>query len=123
VLSGLALPLLYLEAPHLWSGLIGPRAAPVLVLGVATAFLSGWALLRRRFRLARAAAAGQISLLLLGWGLAQYPYLIYPDVTFASAAAPEATLRFLLIAIPIGLAMLLPSLWFLFHVFKAEGHA
>jgi cytochrome bd ubiquinol oxidase subunit II len=121
VLSVVALPLLYLESPHLWSGLFGPRAAPVLALGMATALLSGWALLRRRFRLARAAVVGQASLLLLGWGLAQYPYLIYPDVTFANAAAPEATLRFVLVAIPIGMAMLLPSLWFLFHVFKGEG--
>jgi len=121
VLSVVALPLLYLESPHLWSGLVSPRAAPVLALGMATALLSGWALLRRRFRLARAAVVGQASLLLLGWGLAQYPYLIYPDVTFANAAAPEATLRFVLVAIPIGMAMLLPSLWFLFHVFKGEG--
>jgi cytochrome d ubiquinol oxidase subunit II len=120
-LSALALPLLYLETPHLWAGLLGPRAAPVLALGVVAALLSGWALLRRRVWLARAAAAAQIALLLLGWGLAQYPYLIYPDVTLSNAAASEATLRFLLVAVAIGMAMLLPSLWFLFRVFKAEA--
>lgn len=60
---------------------------------------------------------GQVSLLLLGWGLAQYPYLIYPDVTLRSAA-PEPTLLFVLIATPIGMALLAPSPWLLFRVFK-----
>jgi cytochrome d ubiquinol oxidase subunit II len=83
--------------------------------------LSGWSLLRHHFRLARAAAAGQVVLLLFGWGLAQYPYLIYPDVTLHDAAAPEATLRFVLDALPVGIALLLPSLWFLFRVFKARA--
>jgi cytochrome d ubiquinol oxidase subunit II len=33
-------------------------------------------------------------------------------------AAPQVTLRFVLYALPIGLAMLIPSLWLLFRVFK-----
>jgi cytochrome d ubiquinol oxidase subunit II len=60
----------------------------------------------------------QVSLLLAGWGLAQYPYLIYPDMTFQDVAAPEATLRFVLYSLPIGLGFLVPSLWLLFRVFK-----
>jgi len=119
-LAVVALPLLYWEASHLWHGLIGPRAAPVVALGIATALLSGGALLRHRYRLARAAAIAQVSLLLLGWGLAQYPYLIYPDVKLHDAAAPEATLRFALYSLPVGAALLIPSLWLLFRVFKRK---
>lgn len=119
-LSILTLPLLYLEAPHLWDGLISVRAAPIIALGVGAALLSGWALLVRRARLARIATVVQIVCLLAGWGLAQYPYLIYPDVTLQAAAAPDATLRFLLYTLPIGMALLLPSLWLLFKVFKGE---
>jgi cytochrome d ubiquinol oxidase subunit II len=52
--------------------------------------------------------------------LAQFPYLIYPDVTISNAAAPPATLRFFLLTLPIGAAILLPSLWFLFRVFKGD---
>ena len=52
--------------------------------------------------------------------LAQYPYLIYPDVTVQSAAAPAPTLRFFLWTLPIGAAVLLPSLWLLFRVFKGD---
>ena len=80
-LSVVALPLIAVETPHLWDGLVGGRAAPAVLAGGGAALLSGWSLLRRRFRLARAASIGQVSFLLLGWGLAQYPYLIYPDVT------------------------------------------
>jgi cytochrome d ubiquinol oxidase subunit II len=119
-LALLALPLLYLETPHLWHGLIGRRAAPVVAAGIASAAISGWALVARRFRLARAAAVAQVSLLLLGWGLAQYPYIIYPDMPLHQAAAPEATLRFILYAVPLGMLVLLPSLWFLFRVFKSQ---
>lgn len=119
-LSVLVLPLLYLEAPHLWEGLLNVRAAPVLALGVLAALLSGWALLVRRLRLARLATVAQVVCLLLGWGVAQYPYLIYPDVTIQNAAATDAVLRFVLWTLPFGLALLLPSLWLLFRVFKGE---
>ncbi len=119
-LAVVTLPLCYVEAPHLWDGLLSWRAASVLVVGLAAALTSGWALLRRHFRLARAATIAQVSCLLLGWGLAQYPYLIYPDVTLQAAAAPEVTLRFVLYSLPAGAAILLPSLWFLFRVFKSQ---
>ena len=119
-LSGLLLVLLRSEARHLWAGLLSSRAAPVLAIGIAAALLAGWSLRVRRYRLARAAAVVQIAALLGGWMLAQYPYLIYPDVTIANAAAPPATLRFFLLTLPIGAAILVPSLWLLFRVFKGE---
>lgn len=119
-LSVLALPLLRLRAPHLWEGLLSARALPVLGVGAVAALTSGGALLLRRPRLSRAAAVAQVSCLLAGWGLAQAPYLIYPDVTLGDAAAPPAMLRLLLWTLPFGAALLLPSLWFLFRVFKRE---
>jgi cytochrome d ubiquinol oxidase subunit II len=119
-LSVVTIPLLYLEARHLWEGLISLRAAPVITIGVAAALLSGWALLTRRFRLARLATVAQVIFLLLGWGLAQRPYLIYPDLTLSEAAAPAATLKFVLYSLPFGMGLLLPSLWLLFRVFKGQ---
>ncbi|HXG10849.1 MAG TPA: cytochrome d ubiquinol oxidase subunit II [Gemmataceae bacterium] len=119
-LAVLALPLIYWEAPDLWKGLMSVRVAPVLAAGAVVALVSGWALWRSRFRLARVATVGHVALLLLGWGLAQYPYLIYPDVTLHKAAANAATLRFVAVAVPVGLLVLLPSLWLLFRVFKGE---
>jgi cytochrome d ubiquinol oxidase subunit II len=76
------------------------------------------ALFWRRYRLARACAMGQATLIVMGWGLAQRPYLIAPDVTIAGAAAPAITLRLLLGALVLGALVLVPSLGVLFRVFK-----
>jgi cytochrome d ubiquinol oxidase subunit II len=76
------------------------------------------ALATRRYRLARLAAAAQTIFILLGWALAQLPYLVVPDLTLASAAAGPRTLRFLLIVLGAGVPVLLPSLVLLYRVFK-----
>jgi cytochrome bd ubiquinol oxidase subunit II len=64
------------------------------------------------------AAGLQVSLIFWGWALAQYPLLVPPDLTIANSAAPHSTLRLVLVALAIGGAVLLPSLWYLFQVFK-----
>ena len=120
VVSLATLLLASVEAPRLWEGLTGPRAAPVLVLGVALAPASAYAMVRRAFHAARALAIGQVVALLVGWTLAQFPYIVYPDVILGEAAAPAATLWLVLWTTPFGLALLLPSLWLLFAVFKGR---
>lgn len=78
------------------------------------------ALWARRFRLARFCAAGQVTLILWGWALAQYPYLVRPELTIHNSAAPQTTLRALLWALAAGVVLLFPSYWYLFHVFKGS---
>jgi cytochrome bd ubiquinol oxidase subunit II len=60
-----------------------------------------------------------VSLIVWGWALSQYPYLVPPDLSIRGAAAPAATLRLVLIALGLGVVVLLPSLVYLFRVFKA----
>ncbi len=62
----------------------------------------------------------EVILLLVGWALAQYPFLVAPDLTFENAAATPAMLRAALITYGIGAVILIPSLWLLFRVFKAN---
>ena len=90
-----------------------------VLMGVA-ALVVFWALWQRRYRLARVAAAGQVGLILWGWGVAQYPYMLPPDLTIAGAAAPRKTLELVLIAVGVGAVVLFPSLYYLFKVFKAR---
>ncbi len=71
-------------------------------------------------RLARFAAALQVTLIVLGWGASQYPYIIVPDVTLASASGPRATQVALLGALAVGSLTLFPSLYVLFRIFKGE---
>jgi cytochrome d ubiquinol oxidase subunit II len=59
-----------------------------------------------------------VGLIVLGWGTAQYPRLIEPDLTLRGAAAPEATLRLVAWALGAGALVLIPSLLYLFRVFK-----
>ena len=117
-LSAAAIPLTATEAPHLFHGLLSARGAPVIAIGGVAALASGWFLLRRRFALARVATIVQVAFLLGGWGAAQYPYLIYPSLTLDAAASPPATLAFVLWTLPLGLAIVVPSLVWLFRVFK-----
>src|SRR4051812_16988383 len=123
VLSIGTLLLTYAEAPRLWEALTSARAAPAVAAGVLLAPASALAMWRRRYRSARLLGAGQVVLLLVGWALAQWPYIVFPDVTVAGAAAPRATLGFVLWTLVPGLGLLLPSLWLLFAVFKGRNPA
>jgi cytochrome d ubiquinol oxidase subunit II len=84
------------------------------------ALLALLATLRRFFRVALVFVISQVALIVTGWGLRQYPYLIPPEVTIYSAAAPHATLRALIIALAAGAMVLFPSFYLLFHVFKGS---
>jgi cytochrome d ubiquinol oxidase subunit II len=122
VAAVLALVLSLDGAPLVRDGLIFAAWAVPLHLLTAAAAITAFAALRaRRWRVARAAAAMQVSLILWGWALSQYPYILPPDLSIASAAAPTATLRLVLGAVGLGAVVLLPSLYYLFRVFKRSA--
>jgi cytochrome d ubiquinol oxidase subunit II len=117
--SALVLLLSHNAAPLVRTGLMASSwALPLHLATGMSAVVVLAALWFRRFRLARVAAGLQVSLIFWGWALAQYPLLVPPDLTIANSAAPESTLRLVLVALAIGGAVLLPSLWYLFQVFK-----
>ena len=106
-------------APLVRNGLIfAGWAVPLHAFTAVAAITALAALARGAWRVARIVAAIQVSLILWGWGLSQYPYILPPDLTIADAAAPAATLRLALGALALGAVVLLPSLAYLFRVFK-----
>ncbi|HYP17438.1 MAG TPA: cytochrome d ubiquinol oxidase subunit II [Opitutus sp.] len=107
-------------AEDMYAGLTHWWAPLLLGLTSAFALLALAGLWTRRFRLARIGAIGQVTLILVGWSVAQFPHLIVPDIDFFEAAAPEITLRLLAIALAVGAVILLPSLYYLFRVFKSS---
>lgn len=117
VLGGLGLLLSPSAAPQLWQGMFA-RALPIVIatmlIGLATAALLYW----RRYRLARLMIILETAFLLGSWGLSQYPYLIPPHTTIANSANDSSVIFALLISIAVGMALLLPSLYYLFAVFK-----
>jgi cytochrome bd ubiquinol oxidase subunit II len=115
------LALSWTEAPMVRQMLMaGPWALPLhIVTGIAavTAIAALWT---RHFRIARVAAAAQVTFILWGWAAAQYPYMLPPTLTIEAAAAPNRTLILILWALAAGACVLLPSLYYLFRVFKMQ---
>jgi len=107
-------------APRMYHGLTqwwAPMLVGTTIVFALAAFISLWL---RRFALARIAAIAEVTLILGGWSVAQYPNLITPGITIFNAAAPEITLRLLTYALAVGAIVLFPSLFFLFRVFKGK---
>jgi cytochrome bd ubiquinol oxidase subunit II len=110
------------SAPLVWSALTQGSFATVLRFAAAGSALGAmYSLWRRQYRAARTATIVEVSLIVWGWAFGQFPLLVPPDVTVESAAAPVATLRLLIIALLVGLAVLVPSLRYLFKVFKVPS--
>jgi cytochrome d ubiquinol oxidase subunit II len=108
-------------APMLWAGMrrVGWPLAVVSAVGGIGSVVAHVA---RRFQLARVLAAVAVVGVVAGWGVAQWPHLIVPDVTVGAAAAPRGSLRPIAIGAVVGGMLLLPSLLLLFRVFKRSRH-
>ena len=121
-LSGLTLVSAAVDAREFFRAFTGrPWSMPLVAAEAVAAAGAIASLALRRYATARACAVAQVSLLLIGWGMAQYPYLVRPDVTILAAAASPRTLRFLLGALSAGAVFLFPAIFFLFRVFKWEA--
>lgn len=111
-------------APIMHSGLAGRDWSLSFHIATgASAVAAIVALWAERYPLARGLAVAQVTLVVLGWGFSQYPYLVEPDLTIHNAAAPPEVLRLLLIVLGIGAILLLPSLAFLYRLFKSSRRA
>ncbi len=120
-LAGIAV--LRADAPQLYDGLFSSRGLPLIVISAVAGIGSILLLLRTRLGLARVAAALAVTAVIWGWAVAQYPYLLQPELTVQDAAAGEATLRAMLISLIGGAILLVPSLIFLFTLFNRSHSA
>jgi cytochrome d ubiquinol oxidase subunit II len=105
-------------APQIFARLTSWWAPLLVTVTSACAIGALVALWCGRFRWARAAAIGQVTCILVGWGLAQQPYIVVPDLTFVGTATDPKTLYLLKSALLAGAVVLLPSFVYLFYVFK-----
>jgi len=116
--AAVALAVAQSGAPRVAIGVIGALLIQASTAAAAVTAIA--ALWLRHYRLARIATAAQVSLILWGWLIAQYPYLIPPALTIRNAAAPAVTLRLLALGLAGGAVILLPSLRYLLRTFKAD---
>jgi cytochrome d ubiquinol oxidase subunit II len=104
------------DAPDLYDGLTsGAGLAFVIasaVIGVATIGLI-WT---SRFEIARYTSGLAVGSVLAGLAVAQRPDFLPGELSFQDAAAGDATLIATLIALVLALAVIVPSLWWLFRL-------
>ena len=104
------------DARDLYDGLTSGGGL-VLVIVSALAGLATIALVwAERFGLARVTAAGAVAAIVVGWLVAQKPYILPPDLTLDEAKASDATLSAVVIGVGAGMVILVPSLWFLYRL-------
>ncbi|WP_158851337.1 cytochrome d ubiquinol oxidase subunit II [Saccharothrix deserti] len=114
-LAGVAV--LRADAPVLFAGLTG-RGLPVLALSVVAGLGAIALLLTRRYVLARLVSALAVTTILVGWAVAQYPYVLLPGLTVEQAAQGRSTLTALAIALAAGAVVLIPALVYLYTLFQ-----
>jgi cytochrome d ubiquinol oxidase subunit II len=108
-----------MNEPEVSRGLTAGFAIYFQVATGIAALAAIWALWTRRWAFARIAAAAQVSLILWGWVVVQYPYVIPPSQTLSATAAPRITLVLLLYGLIGGSLILFPSLVYLYRTFAA----
>jgi cytochrome d ubiquinol oxidase subunit II len=122
LLGALGLFLSVTQAPLLWQGMLDhgmPLTIITMLVGLATAITLWY----RRYHLARFLVVIEATFLLGSWGVSQMPYLIPPDLTIEAAAGAPSTLLLLLVGIIFGMIIILPSIYYLFYVFKFKNSA
>lgn len=120
VLAWVAFFLSRTGAPLVWQGLWHAPGSIPLQLTVAAVGLGTIASLYvRRYAIARSLAALQVVLVVGGWGLAQYPYTVPPDLTVADAA-PHEVLWATLAVLAVGALPLLAAYGWLMRIFRAS---
>src|SRR3954471_15624630 len=99
----------------LFDALVSGDGLPALIVSALAGGLTFLLVWRRRYELARVGASIAVAAVVAGWALAQQPVLL-PGLTVSEAAAPDATLVAVIVAVVAGVVVLFPSLALLFSL-------
>ncbi len=69
---------------------------------------------RANHRGARLAAVGAVAAVIVGWGVAQWDYILPETLTVEEAAAPSGTIGAVLVATVLAVLFVFPAIAFLF---------
>lgn len=103
------------DARYVFDGLTS-RALPLVLLSVLCGAGSLLLLIRRSTRGARLLAMGAVAAVVVGWGVAQWPYLLPTSLEVSEGAAPSATLTTVLVVFGVAALIILPSLALLYFL-------
>jgi cytochrome d ubiquinol oxidase subunit II len=100
-------------ASYVFHGLTS-RALPLVIVSALCGLGSIVLLFRGAHRGARLLAMGAVATVVLGWGVAQWPYLLPTSLKVEAAAAPDPTLISVVVVFLLAAVICLPSLGLLY---------
>jgi cytochrome d ubiquinol oxidase subunit II len=101
------------DATYVFHGLTS-RAIPLVIVSGICGLGSIVLLFREAHRGARLLAMGAVAAVVLGWGVAQWPYLLPTTLKVQAAAAPDGTLISVVVVFLLAAVICLPSLGLLY---------
>jgi cytochrome d ubiquinol oxidase subunit II len=104
------------DAPDLYDGLTSGAGLALVLVSAVAGLLTLVLVWVRRFGLARLSAAVAVAAIIVGWAVAQSPYVLPPRDTLDEAAASDATLTAVVVVVGIGMVVLIPSLTLLYRL-------
>ena len=119
ILSLVGLVIIKTDAPILWNE-FRQHSWSFVSLSFVFGNLSLWGLWKGKLTAATICSQLAIVSVILGWSVAQYPILIWPGLTMAMAKSPEPVLWAMIWGLSLGSILLVPSLVYLFYLFKGK---
>ncbi len=107
------------DARFVYDGLTGD-AVPLLIASILLGGAALVGLIRNVSRGVRPLAVGAVVAVIAGWGVAQHPYIFPTSLTIDQAAGAEPTLNAVIIVFVVALAIVGPSLLFLYRLTQKE---
>ena len=104
------------DAPALYDGLTSGAGLAMVVASAVVGLLTIGLVWTGRFELARYTSAVAVGTVIVGWVVAQRPDFLPGALSFEDAAAGDSTLIATLIALVLALAVIVPSLYWLFRL-------
>jgi cytochrome d ubiquinol oxidase subunit II len=101
------------DATYVFHGLMS-RALPLVIISGLCGIGSLILLTRANTRGARVLAMGAVASVVVGWGVAQWPYMLPTSVKVSQAAAPDPTLTTILVVFAVAAIVILPALGLLY---------
>jgi cytochrome bd ubiquinol oxidase subunit II len=104
------------DAPELYDGLTSGLGLAMVTVSALVGIATIGLIWTNRFEIARYTSGIAVGAVLVGWAVAQRPDFLPGELSFQDAAAGDATLIATLIALLLALAVIVPSLWWLFRL-------
>ena len=95
------------DARYLFDGLTS-RALPLVIVSAICGLASLALLLRNSTMWARLLSIGAVTAVVVGWGVAQWPYMLPETLTVEDAAGPSGTLTAVLVVFVFAAVLILP---------------